>query len=201
MVDENSPSLDKAEISPPEEEAGYTQMSKDVQSLEKALADEKAKADDYLEGWKRAQADFINFKRRTEQEKSEATKFANAMLILNLLPVLDDLQRAFASVSPSLAGLTWVNGMSLIHRKLEGIMESQGLSQLKASGEKFDPRFHEAVMYKDGEDGVVIEEVQKGYKLHDKVIRPALVVVGKGQEKSITENGSKESSSPGEDIH
>lgn len=201
MVDDNSPSLDKAKISPPEEEAGYTQISKDVQSLEKALVDEKAKADDYLEGWKRAQADFINFKRRTEQERTEATKYANAALILNVLPVLDDLQRAFASASGSAASLTWVNGMQLILRKLEGILESQGLSQLKALGEKFDPRFHEAVMYKDGEEEVVIEEVQKGYKLHDKVIRPALVVVGKGQEKSTAEDDSKKSSSPGEDIH
>lgn len=201
MVDEHSPSVEKEDIGPPKEEVGTTQMPEDVEALKKALAAETARAEDYLSGWKRAQADFINFKRRTEQEKAEATKFSNAMLILNLLPVLDDLQRAFNSVSASLAGLTWVNGMQLIHRKLEGILEAQGLSQIKALGEKFDPHFHEAVMYKEGDEGVVIEEVQKGYKLHDRVIRPSLVVVGKGAEKPSADEGPKESSSHSEDKH
>ena len=199
MVDEHSPSAEKEETSSFKEEVGTNQMPEDVEALKKALATETARAEDYLEGWKRAQADFINFKRRTEQEKAETSKFATAILILNLLPVVDDLQRAFNSVSASLAGLTWVNGMQLIHRKLEGILEAQGLSQIKAVGEKFDPHFHEAVMYKEGDEGVVIEEVQKGYKLHDRVIRPTLVVVGKGTEKPSPEEGNKESSPDSED--
>lgn len=158
-------------------------ISEDIESLKSSLAAETAKAESYLANWQRAQADFINFKRRTEQEKAETAKFANAMLILNLLPVLDDLQRAFAAVSASLAGFTWVEGIHLIYRKLEGVLESQGLTQIKALGEKFDPRQHEAVVYNEGEAGVVLEELQRGYKLQERVIRPALVVVGKGKEK------------------
>lgn len=154
----------------------------DIESLKNALAAEKARAESNLASWQRAQADFINFKRRTEQEKAEAAKFANSVLILNLLPALDDLQRAFASLSATLASLTWVNGIQLIYRKLEATLEAQGLSQIKALGEKFDPRQHEAVLYREGEEGVVIEELQRGYKLHDRVIRPTLVVVGKGPE-------------------
>ena len=155
----------------------------DIETLNKALAEEKAKAEDYLANWQRAQADFINYKRRSEQEKEEIGKFANATFMFSLLPILDDLERAFASVPPRLAKLNWVDGVRLIERKLRAIMEAQGLSQIKAIGEPFDPNLHEAVMHSKGEEGIVIDELQKGYKLHDRVIRPAMVVVGNGEEK------------------
>jgi len=155
----------------------------DIESLKKALAEEKARAEDYLASWQRAQADFINYKRRTEQEREEFGKFANAMLMLNLLPILDDLERALASVPSKLAKLSWVEGMRLIERKLWASLEAQGLSQIKAVGEPFDPNLHEAAMQGKGKEGIVVEELQKGYKLHDRVIRPAKVVVGNGEEK------------------
>ena len=147
-----------------------------------ALTEEKERAKSYLANWQRAQADLINYKRRAEQEKEELTKFANAMLILNLLPTLDDLERALTSLSPRMAGLTWVDGIRLIYRKLQAILEAQGLTEIKTVGEHFDPGLHEAVMQGEGEEGRIIEEVQKGYRLHDRVIRPALVVVGKPKE-------------------
>jgi molecular chaperone GrpE len=155
----------------------------DIESLKKALAEEKARAEGYLASWQRAQADFINYKRRTEQEREEFGKFANAMLMLNLLPILDDLERALASVPSKLAKLSWVEGMRLIERKLWASLEAQGLSQIKAVGEPFDPNLHEAAMQGKGKEGIVVEELQKGYKLHDRVIRPAKVVVGNGEEK------------------
>jgi len=158
-------------------------VAEDVDSLKQALADEKAKAEEYLANWQRTQADFINFKRRTEQERSETARFANEMLILNLLPVLDDMERALDNVSAKLAGLTWVDGIALIYRKLKAILEGHGLSEIKALGEPFDPNLHEAVLYGEGEGGKVIEELQKGYKLHDRVIRPTMVKVGKKEEE------------------
>jgi len=154
----------------------------DVETLKQALAEEKAKAEANLGGWQRAQADFVNYKRRSEQEKEEIGKFANSVLILNLLPILDDLERAFISIPPRLAKLSWVDGIKLIERKLWATLEAQGLSQIKALGEPFDPRFHEAVRQDKGKEGIVIEEVQKGYKLDDRVIRPTMVVVGNGEE-------------------
>lgn len=199
MAEGKAPLAGEENTNPPKEESGTTQTAEDIEVVKKTLAAETVKAEDYLEGWKRAQADFINYKRRTELEKTETSKFANAMLILNLLPVLDDMQRAFNSASANQAGSTWVNGMQLIQRKLEGILEAQGISQIKAIGEKFDPHFHEAVTYNEGEEGAVIEEVRRGYKLHDRVIRPTLVVVGKGLEKPSSDEGSKESSSSSED--
>ena len=158
----------------------------DIKVLKQSLAEEKKKAEDYLANWQRAQADFINYKRRSEQEKEEVSKFANSLLMLNLLPILDDLERALASIPPKLAKLSWVDGIRLIERKLWASLEAQGLSQIKAQGEPFDPKLHEAAMHSKGKEGIVIEELQKGYKLHDRVIRPAMVVVGNGEEEEET---------------
>ncbi|HLE81682.1 MAG TPA: nucleotide exchange factor GrpE, partial [Dehalococcoidia bacterium] len=144
----------------------------------------KAKANGYLANWQRSQADFINYKRRIEQEKGEVSRFANAMLMASLLPVLDDLERALDSVSAKLAGLSWVDGIRLICRKLQATLESQGLSPIEAVGQDFDPNVHEAVMEVEGEPGKVVSEIQKGYKLHDRVLRPTMVTVGKGQSES-----------------
>ena len=154
----------------------------DIGVLKQALAEAKAKAEEYLAGWQRAQADFINYKRRTEQEKEEISRFANAILILNLLPILDDLERALTSIPPRLAKLSWVDGIRLIERKLQAGLEAQGLSQIKAPGEPFDPNLHEAARLGKGKEGIVIEELQKGYKLRDRVLRPSKVVVGNGEE-------------------
>ena len=155
--------------------------SEDIETIKQALADQKAKAETNLAGWQRAQADFENYRKRGEQEKEEIGKFANSVLMLNLLPILDDLERAFTSIPPNLARLSWVDGMRLIERKLQASLESQGLSLIKAVGEPFDPNLHEAAMQGKGEDGIVIEELQKGYKFRDRVIRPSMVVVGDGQ--------------------
>ena len=159
----------------------------DIEKLKQALAEEKAKAEAHLANWQRAQADFINYKRRSEQEKEEISQFANAILMLNLLPILDDLERAFTSIPPHLIRLSWVDGIRLIERKLQASLEAQGLSPIKAKGEPFDPKLHEATMYSKGKEGIVIEELQKGYKLHDRVIRPTMVVVGNGEEEKKEE--------------
>jgi molecular chaperone GrpE len=96
--------------------------------------------------------------------------------------VLDDLERAFAAIPQELAEANWVKGIRLIERKLWTVLEMQGLLQIKALGEPFDPRFHEAVRQEKGKDGIVVEEIQKGYKFRDRVIRPSKVAVGNGEE-------------------
>ena len=159
----------------------------DVEALKKALAEEKARAETNLDGWQRAQADFTNYKRRSEQEREEIGRFANATLMLNLLPVLDDLERAFASIPSRLANHDWVDGVKLIERKLRAALETQGLSEIKALGEPFDPNLHEAVMQGKGKENIVVDEIQKGYKLHDRAIRPSRVVVGNGEEEEKKE--------------
>ena len=153
----------------------------DIETIKQALAEEKNKTEEYLANWQRAQADFINYKRRTEQARDELNKFANAALILGLLPVLDDLERALNSVPPrTKAG--WTDGIRLIERNFRSTLEAQGLNPIKALGEPFDPKFHEAIRQDKGKEGIVVGELQKGYTLGDKVLRPAKVVVGNGEE-------------------
>jgi molecular chaperone GrpE len=151
-------------------------------SLKKALAEANQKAEEYLANWQRAQADFINYKRRTEQERQEFASYANADLMLSLLPVLDDMDRAL-DVAPSAdpEGPGWLEGVRLVDRKLRSILEAQGLKPIEAVGEPFDPNFHEAIRQDHGKEGVVLEEIQKGYMMKDKLLRPARVVVGKGE--------------------
>ena len=169
-----------------EEETEVSELE-DVEALKQALAEEKAKAETNLAGWQRAQADFINYKRRVEQEKEEIGKLASSILILSLLPILDDWERALASVPEELANLNWVEGIRLIERKIRGILEAQGVSPIKTVGEPFDPNLHEAAMQGKGKEGIVVDELEKGYKLHDRVIRPAKVVVGNGEEEEKEE--------------
>ena len=151
-------------------------------ALKQELIDAKAKAQEYLEGWQRGQADFVNFKKRLEQDKIDTVKYANAGLILKILPVLDDFERAIGAVPPSMAKEPWVGGINGIARKLENVLESVGLSAIKAQGEFFDPSLHEAAGCAPGVEGIVVRELEKGYKLNERVLRPARVLVGSGED-------------------
>ena len=177
----------------PEEEPGneieVDAGEEEFESPEQALAAEKEKAENYLANWQRAQADFINFKRRTEQEKDEIRRSAQSAVILNFLSILDDFERALAAIPPDLEELDWVDGIRLIERKLRTSLEAQGLSPIQAVGKPFDPHQHEAIRQTNGEEGMVLEEVEKGYKLNDKVLRATKVVVGNGEE--IEPEGTK----------
>jgi molecular chaperone GrpE len=159
------------------------EQAEDIETLQQALAEEKEKAEKYLANWQRSQADFDNYKKRSEQEIGEVIEFAISALISNLLPVLDDLERALASVPAELEESKWTEGIKLIYNKFKATLEGQGLAEIEAKGEPFDPRLHEAIMQQEGEEGMVIEETQKGYRFRGKVIRPSLVIVGRGEEK------------------
>ncbi len=169
-------------------------------SLEEQLALAREDAQKYLGNWQRAEADFQNYKRRLEQERSEDRRFASAALIMNVIPILDDLERALGSLDIRLAGLTWFEGIALIHRKILILLENSGVSVIQAEGQQFDPREHEAVTHAEGEEGKVLAEVQRGYKLHDRVLRPAMVVVGKGAaQEQGTGNKEQEEGSGGKE--
>jgi len=156
-------------------------IDEEEKTLEQALLDEKAKAESYLANWQRVQADFINYKRRTEQEKAEIGEYTKSMLVLDILPVLDDFERALTAVSEEMADQSWVEGIKLIERKLRTTLEAEGLLPIEALGEPFDPYLHEAVRQDKGEEGIIIEEILKGYKFKDKVLRASRVVVGNGE--------------------
>lgn len=165
------------------EEKEKEAVEEDIEALKRALEEEKKKAEKYLDNWKRAEADLINYKKRAQEEMEEVRTFANAVLVGSLLPILDDLERALENVSTKLAGFTWVDGIRLIYKKLKSTLEAHGLEEIRAEGEDFDPHLHEAVMYEEGEEGKVLLELQKGYKFKGRVIRPSLVKVGKGKKE------------------
>ena len=157
-------------------------LPQDIETLEERLKEEQQRAEGFYASWQRAAADFANFKRRTEQERSDASRFASSMFILNLLPIVDDLERAMGNVPRELAGLTWIDGIHLIYRKLLALLENQGVAPIESVAQPFDPSLHEAVMRARGEEGKVLSELQRGYTLHGRVIRPSLVTVGSGGE-------------------
>jgi molecular chaperone GrpE len=176
--------VDRRASHQPEAEQGGEKEEKVTQdspgTLEAQLAQEKERAESYLASWQRAAADYQNFKRRVEQERSEVAQMANVAMLINLLPLVDDLERALENVDSHLAGLTWLDGIRLIHRKFQALLEMNGVTEIEADAQPFDPNLHEAVMFGDGEEGKVTNVVQKGYMLGGRVLRPAMVIVGNG---------------------
>jgi molecular chaperone GrpE len=163
------------------------EQSEDIEALQRALAEEKEKTEKYLANWQRSQADLENYIRRTEQEKSEIVEFANRMLVSDLLPILDDFERAFASLPVELYEQNWTEGIRLIYNRIKAVLQMRGLVEIEAKGECFDPCWHEAAGQLEGEEGIVVEEIRKGYKFRDKLLRPAMVMVGAGSKNKIQE--------------
>ena len=153
-----------------------------VEELQQALAAEKERAEANMAGWQRAAADMANYRKRTDQERGELVKSANADLIRRLLPVVDDMGRALQTIPNEIESQPWLEGVKLIERKFLAILEQEGVTQYDALGQEFDPTYHDAVTVEPTDpanDGKVIGEMQKGYRLRDRVLRPALVRVGK----------------------
>jgi molecular chaperone GrpE len=145
----------------------------DVAALEK-------KVKEHLDGWMRERADFANYKKRVETQLRDSAQNAAVDALVNLLPVIDDFERAMANVPPELAGNPWLNGVSMIQRKFQKMLDDQGVTILDPVGQTFDPTRHEAVGMEDSsevESGHVTVTLQKGYLHGDRVLRPALVKV------------------------
>jgi molecular chaperone GrpE len=153
-----------------------------MEELQARIAELEKEAAEYKDSYLRATADYRNFKRRSEQERADLIRSASAGLLLKLLPVVDDLERAMQVVSPEVEGSAWYGGVKLIQQKLQTILESEGVRPIEAVGQDFDPNKHEAVIYEAAgdQDGKVVAELQKGYMLRDKVLRPTMVKVGRG---------------------
>ncbi|MBI4731266.1 MAG: nucleotide exchange factor GrpE [Chloroflexi bacterium] len=148
-----------------------------LEELQKQLAEAQSQAAEYKDGWQRALADFQNYKRRTDAEKADAYQNAVGTVVKRYLPILDDLERALATRP---ADLPWVDGIELVYRKLQTILENEGLKRIEAEGQPFDPNFHEAISQEPAEgveSGRVIGVIQQGYTLGERVIRPAMVRV------------------------
>jgi molecular chaperone GrpE len=133
-------------------------------------------------GWQRSAADFANYRRRTEQQRDEELGLANESLLLKLLAIVDDFDRAVAHAPAELRGSAWVDGIVAIDRKLDGLLASEGVTPIEVEGKPFDPRDSEAILHEetaDAPDGTVLRELVRGYRIRDRVLRPALVAVAK----------------------
>lgn len=153
------------------------QLAAEVEALKKQLEEAQAKAAEYKDGWMRSQAEFVNYKNRMQRDNELMYASMKGDIIKKVLPALDDLERAMQNRP---ADDAWANGIELIARKLQNLLDAEGLKRIEAEGAEFNPTFHEAISHEPAEgvaSGHVIAVVQNGYMLGERVIRPALVRV------------------------
>ena len=167
------------QVEKPVEEGG----SDDLTALRQELEEARAKEAEYLDGWQRARAELSNARKRFQREQEQSYANAKADVLARLLPVVDDFERAFETLPDNLSSLTWIEGLVLIQRELQLLLEQAGVMPIEAGGQEFDPLLHQAVTHEPCETvpaGNIIGELQKGYKMGDRVLRPSVVRVSSG---------------------
>ena len=171
--------IDEIDISP-------TKLLADIEQLRGELQATTAKADEYLAGLQRERAEFSNYRRRTSEEREAMLGLAGEDLIRKVLAIADDFDLAIDNRPADLAGSSWVEGVTAIDRKLRALLDSEGVRPVEAEpGKPFDPREHEAIVTVPGTgqaEGEIVDVVRRGYKLRDRVLRPALVAVAAAPE-------------------
>ena len=187
MTEEQDQALEAAQEGQVEargEEAASGVMEVDeLAALRQELEETKAKEAEYLDGWQRARAELANARKRFERERLQAYDNARADVLIQLLPLADDFERALDTLPDNLSSLTWIEGITLVQRKLQLLLEQASVTPIEAVGQEFDPFSHEAVTHEPSETvpaGHVIAELQKGYKMGDRVLRPTVVRVSAG---------------------
>lgn len=161
-----------------QEQNNTAQAAALTQELEKT----RQQAAENFEGWQRERADFMNYKKRIERDQSQMSNNITGEVIKKYLVILDDLERALKSRPTEGDGARWAEGIELIYRKVQNILESEGVTRIPAETETFDPNRHQAITHDDSPDhksGEIIEVLQHGYKIGDRILRPALVRVAR----------------------
>lgn len=170
-----------------------TDPQPDAGGLEAELAAAKEEAKQAQDRWMRERADLENFKRRSARERDDAVRFGTEKLVRDLLPVVDNLERAVAAAAQRGSDPSLVEGVALVRKTLLDALERHGVSRVAAEGERFDPNHHEAVAHVESAEhaaNAVIAEHQPGYRLHDRLLRPAMVTVSKGSSASPGGSGN-----------
>jgi len=153
-----------------------------IDSFKKKLKECQKEKEEFLTGWQRARADFLNYKKEEAERVRRILKYANEDLVFKILPILDNFEKAEEGISKELKDDEYFKGILQIRNQLQGLLKSQGVEEIKSLGEKFNPNFHEVVeevKVEDKESGIVVEETQKGYMFEGKLLRPAKVKVTK----------------------
>ncbi|MGI8915503.1 MAG: nucleotide exchange factor GrpE [Chloroflexota bacterium] len=172
-----------ANLETPPESSDEATMRTRLADLQAELDKERDQATDYMKRWQYAQAEVANIRRRSQQEREELTKYGVAPLAASLLEVLDNFERAEQVIPAALQSLTWISGVVLIHRQLEYVLQQHGLERIETAGQVYDAGIHEALTQEHHAsiaEGAIIAEVQRGYKLQGRLMRPALVRVSQG---------------------
>lgn len=167
-----------------------------LDDLRAQLLAAEQEAVDSKAAWQRSAADFSNYRRRTEQDREQMVGLANEVLLAKLLTIVDDFDRAVANMPPELQHLGWVGGIVAIDRKLRLLLDSEGLTPIEALGKPFDPHEHEAIVQEDRPDvpeGTVTAELQRGYRIRDRVLRPAMVAVARHNDIQTAADGDSNS--------
>lgn len=152
----------------------------ELENLRAELAEIEQKADEYLRLAQRTQADFVNYRRRVEEERAQQVRDAGLSVLQRLFPILDDFERAMSSASEAERQSSWGQGVSLVERNLRGLLAAEGVEVIEADGAEFDPRLHEAVgsaPSADVPEGHVLHVARQGYRKGDRVLRPTQVLV------------------------
>ncbi len=163
-----------------ESEEKKVDLEKKIQKLKEKLKICQKEKEEYLAGWQRERADFINYKREEEKRLEEKAEFFKKKLLLEILSILDNIERAEKGLPQELENNSWVKGMLGIKKQIEEVLKKEGIEEMRVSGD-FNPEFCEAVEMVEGEEGKIMEVLQKGYLLNQKLLRPARVKVGKGR--------------------
>ena len=180
---------------PPEGEEHQAQENDEVALQREQLEEALREKDQFRTMAQRAQADLANYKRRAAEEMVEVRSAANSRLLLNLLSIVDDLNRAVSLIPDDAVVPGWLEGLQLVQRNIDHILEAEGVSKIEAVGKPFEPWELEAVQYEetpDAEDGRVISVLRDGYKHHDKVLRAAQVIVAKKPEQQDQPENTEE---------
>jgi len=171
-------------------------LTDEIDQLRQQLLAAEHEAAESKAGWQRTAADFANYRRRTEQDREQSLGLANEVLLAKLLTIVDDFDRAIANMPAELRDLGWIEGIAAIDRKFDLLLASEGLTPIDAVGKPFDPREHEAVVQEDRSDvadGTVVAELQRGYRIRDRVLRPAMVAVARNSNQTPNHNFSTDS--------
>jgi len=163
-------------------DGGQGQTLAELEAVRQELTKTQTQCKEYSEGWQRERADFLNYRKRVERDQAQLNQVITANIIKKYLSVGDDMERALANRPQNAESQDWWAGVELISRKLQNILESEGVQEIPADGEMFDPGLHEAITHEDApgiESHRIIAVVQKGYRIGDRIIRPAVVRVAR----------------------
>ncbi len=181
-AESESDDVESLEINEAGEVEGSLSEGDEQSDLQSELEEIRSQAEEYLDGWQRARAEFANYKKRIQKEREDSRSFITAEIMSKYITVVDDFERALSDRPSDGASDAWAEGVDMIYRKLKTILESEGVEEFSPEGEIFDPNFHEAIGFEESDDhdeGMIFQVIQPGYKIGERVIRPAIVRVAK----------------------